>query len=113
MLLNWVLFAVFGILAYVCISLFGQLTGGSSTTMWQATLAAIKPFPFLVLMVGNIFFSVGLFVGFKNTPFAIPALIALGVIVSFFYSMFVLGGTVTSVKVAGLGLILLGIYFLK
>ena len=113
MLLNWVLFAIFGILAYICISLFGQLTGGSSTTMWQAALAAIKPVPLLVLIIGNIFFSLGLFVGFKNTPFALPAFVALGIVVSFFYSMFVLGGTVTSVKVAGLGLILLGIYFLK
>lgn len=113
MIANVALFFVFGVIAYALISLFGQMTGGEGKTFLGVLLAAVKPLPLLMLIVGNIFFAMAIFTALKITPFAIPATIALGAIVAFFYSALFLGGTVTLLKVFGVVLILAGIFFLR
>lgn len=113
MIANVALFFVFGVIAYALISLFGQMTGGEGKTLLDVALAAVKPLPLLVLIVGNIFFAMAIFTALTITPFAIPATIALGAIVAFAYSVLFLGGTVTLLKVFGVVLILAGIFFLR
>src|SRR6516162_457562 len=94
-LLYWVLFVATGILSYVLLSLFGQLTGGSVNSAISAFLAAFKPIPLVVLIIGNALWGMAIFFGLQNTKYAIPAVIALGIITSFFYSVIVLENTVT------------------
>ena|SRR3989344_2125324 len=113
MLGNIALFFISGVIAYTLISFFGQITGGGAKTIVEVVRAVLKPLPLLLLVVGNIFFAMTVFAGFKVTQFAIPAAIALGAAVSFFYSVLVLGGTVTALKVLGVVLILVGIFFLR
>jgi len=113
MFANIALFFVSGVIAYLFISFFGQITGSGTKTIIDAVRAVLKPLPLLVLLIGNVFFAITVFSGFKVTQFAIPAAIALGVIVSFFYSVFFLGGTVTALKAFGVVLILAGIFFLR
>lgn len=107
------LFAIFSVLAYTCISFFAQITGGGSATLLQAALSAVRPLPILILIVGNIFFSMAVFSGFGWTKFAVPAAIALGVVTSFVYSAVFLGGAVSLVRMLGVVFILAGIYFLR
>ncbi len=113
MITSIALFAVFSVLAYVCISAFAHMTGGTSATLLQSALSALKPLPLLLLVIGNIFFSMAVFSGLGWTKFAVPAAIALGVITSFAYSALFLGGAVTVAKIAGIALILGGIYLLR
>jgi len=66
-LLNWSLFAVTGVVAYVLLSLFGQLGGGSSNSAVGAFLAAFKPIPFVLLIIGNALWGVAVYFGLQNT----------------------------------------------
>ena len=112
-LLYWVLFVATGILSYLLLSLFGQLTGGSVNSAISAFLAAFKPIPFVVLIIGNALWGVAIFFGLQNTKYAIPGVIALGIITSFFYSVIVLENTVTWPRLVGLGFVMLGIYLIR
>jgi multidrug transporter EmrE-like cation transporter len=112
-LLNWLLFAVTGVVAYVLLSLFGQLGGGSSNSAVGAFLAAFKPIPFVLLIIGNALWGVAVYFGLQNTKYAIPAVIALGIITSFLYSLIVFENPVTWWRLLGLGLLILGIYFIQ
>lgn len=113
MILSAALFALFSVLAYICISVFAQMTGGTSTSLMQAALLALRPIPILILILGNVFFAMAVFSGFGWTRFSVPAAIAVGVVTAFVYSALFLGGTVTVTKVLGILLILLGIYLLR
>ena len=113
MLLNWLAFFGLGVVSYTFISLYGQLTGGNNTTIAQTAFSAIKPLQLIILIVGNIFFAIGLFYGFKNTQFAIPAFIATGIITSYVYSLGILSGTFSLYNLFGVALVLCGIFFLR
>jgi hypothetical protein len=108
-LLPWLLFIPLTIIAYFGIAWFAQLSGGSASSPLSAALSAIKPFPLLVITLANMVFAVAAFYGFSVTRFAIPAMISLGAISGFLYSVFFLGVEVTLAKVAGIGLAVLGI----
>ena len=110
---NWVLFAILSILAYVCIAAFGQFGGGSATSALSAALSTFKPLPLLLLIVGNILWGVAVYFGLRNTSAAIPAAIALGVVTSFFYSTYAFGTAITLARLAGVAVILFGIYLLR
>ncbi len=112
-MLNWAMFAITGILAYVFLSMFGHLGGGSGTSALGAVLATFKPLPFVLLVLGNTLWGVSVFFGLQNTGYAIPASIALGIITSFLYSVIVFDAPVTLIRVLGLCIVLCGIYLLK
>ncbi len=107
------LFLLLSFITYFLISVVGQLTGSGSGSLVHHALQVIKPLPLLLLVISNIFFAVALAVGFKFTQYAIPAAIAIGVISSFIYSAIFLGGFVTLLRIAGIFLILAGIYLLR
>jgi multidrug transporter EmrE-like cation transporter len=64
------------------------------------------------MLVGNMFFGLGLYYGFGLTRFAIPAAIAMGVVVSFVYSVALLGVQVTLLKIIGAAVVILGVVVL-
>lgn len=112
MVLNWVLYIGFGVLAYVGISLMGQLGSGPAESVWRAALNVYRPLTLMVMLVANGLWILAVYYGLRQTSVAIPALIALGVVVSFGYSVLFLGAEPTVLKAAGLTLILAGIYLL-
>ncbi len=112
-MVNWMLFAVFNVLAYICISAFGQLGGGSSTTAIGAALSTFKPLPFALLVLGNIFWSAGVYFGLRNTSNVIPIAITIGVLTSFIYSALLFGSAFTWVRGLGVVVVLFGIYLLR
>jgi len=109
---HWLIFAVSMGIAYMGIALFGQLSGDKGTSALSAFLTALRPLPFLIITIANMFFALGLFYGFKVTRYAIPIAISSGVIISFLYSVFVMGTSITITKVIGVVTILVGIVIL-
>lgn len=112
MLLNWILFFVIGVLAYIGISLMGQLSGGAANSALQAGFGILKPYALIALLLGNGLWGVALYFGLQQTKAAIPALIAVGVITGFVYSAIFLETEVTALRLLGLAAVLLGIYLL-
>ncbi len=113
MVLDFLFFVLLSVATYTCISILGQLTGGTSMTLLQAATALFRPLPFVIMLVANVLFSTALFMGFQVTKFAIPAALACGVITSFIYSVVMLGGVVTVFRLGGVVLILAGIFLLR
>ncbi len=113
MIVSVSLFLVFSFAAYLLIALFGHLTGGSPGTFWEDVAAVFKPIPLLILLASNLLFAAALSHGFKVTPYAIPASVAVGILASFAYSATILHASVTPLKILGIVLILVGIYFLR
>jgi hypothetical protein len=108
-MLQWIAFVGLMIIGYTGISWFAQLSGGSSDSALSAFLSAIRPFPLLVVTVANMFFALGLYYGFGLTRFAIPAAVSLGMLTSFAYSVIILGAPVTLTKLAGVGVVIIGV----
>lgn len=112
MLTQWLGFLLAIVTAYLGISWFAQLTAEYGVTAWGAFLSAVRPLPLLIVTVANMFFGLGLYYGFGFTRFAIPAAISIGVVTSFVYSVFVLGAQVTSIKILGALMVILGVVIL-
>jgi hypothetical protein len=112
-MLNWALFAVTSVGAYVFISMFGEFGGEASSSAVGAALSTFKPLPLVFLLVGNVLWGVAVYFGERSTSEAIPAAIALGVVTSFVFSAIFLGSTVTWERSLGVAVILLGVYLLR
>ena len=113
MWLSILLFFVLSFITYTLFSWFGQLTGGGPGNLKEDVLSIFKPFPLLILLIGNAFFAGALSVGFSFSKDAIPMAIAVGVIASFTYSALFLGANVTWIRILGVAFVLVGIYLLK
>lgn len=113
MIVSAAIFFVFSFITYLLIALFGHLTGGSPGNFWQDVGEAFKPIPLLIILVSNFFFAAAISYGFKLTPYAIPASVAIGILASFTYSVAVLHAVVTPMKLLAIALILIGIYLLR
>ncbi len=113
MVLSIIGFVALSFATYTLVAVFGQLTGGSTGTFWQDILAVFKPVPLLVLLASNLLFAAALSLGFRFTRDAIPMAIAIGVLASFVYSLLFLGSEATLTRLAGVVLILVGIYLLR
>ena len=107
--MQWILFFGITFVAYLGISWFAQLSGGSSTSATQAFFSAIRPIPLLIITVANMCFAVAAYYGFMVTRFAIPAMIATGAVTGFFYSVLFLGAKITALKILGILLAISGI----
>lgn len=113
MIVYWGLFLVSVFFTYVGISVFAHLSGGSASTPFSAAVSALRPIPLIIVTLANVVFALGLYYGFKATRFAIPTALAMGVIVSFIYSVALLGATVTLSKIVGIVTIIIGIVILS
>ena len=111
--MNW-LFAIFAtITSYTLFSIFGMRTGNLST-LKQTLLAPVSnPIDFSLVMFGSIGFGVATYYALKVSPFAIPSVISLGLIVSFIFSVAFTQGEINSYKLLGLGAIIIGVWLLK
>lgn len=112
-LMPWVYFIGLAVAGYICISIFAQLVGPSSTSFWSAVVSTFKPLPFGVVMLGNALLGGALYYGFLSTNAAVPIAISIGVITSVAYSVSFLGVTITTTKLVGITMIIIGIYLLR
>ncbi len=112
MILQWVLFFAVTVLAYIGISVFAQLSGGSSASVGQAFLSIFRPIPFAIIIFANMVFAIGVYYGLVLTRYAIPTMLAIGALTSFVYSLLFLGANVTATKIVGIVLVVAGIVLL-
>lgn len=112
-MLNWILFFFASVASYICIAVLGQLTGSNHATVGSAVLSLFKPIPFALLILGNIFWVAAVYYGFLNTRSAIPAVIAIGVITDFIYSVIFLNDPITFTHILGIIVIFVGIYLIR
>ena len=105
-------FVISAVAAYVGISLFAQLSGGQSASSWDAFLSPIGLIPLVVMVVANMFFALAIYRGFLVSRYAIPMCIAIGAITSFAYSVIFLGAEISSVKMVGVAVTIVGIILL-
>lgn len=114
MLSHWIFFICSGLIAYILISIFAQITGGSNPkNSWDAFWIGIQPLPVVIIVFSNLFFSLGVYHGFAITRFSIPMMVALGALTTFAYSLFVLGAQITLIKTLGILSVILGIALLS
>lgn len=112
-MVTWTLFFVYMVFSYIGFSIFAQMGGGTGTTVLTTITSALRPLSFVILVVSNIIWSITIFYGLKNTPYAVPMLYAGGVIISFIYATLFMGGEVTLLRICGVGVIVVGIYLLS
>ena len=111
--MNWVLAIIATIVSYTVFSYFGLRTGEAASFKY----ALIAPFSNLLnlclVLIGSAGFGVATFYGLKSSPYAITAVISIGLIVSFVFSSFFADGKVTAMRLLGLGIIIIGVWLLK
>lgn len=110
--MNWIVFGVLGVLTYAAFSLVAQLTGGAAHSAVGAAFSFFKPYALVTLVVANLFWAMAVYFGLRESRDALPMLVAIGVIVSFVYSILFLHDQATPARLLGLVLVLGGIYLL-
>ena len=77
---QWIAFLASVLAAYIGISIFAQLSSGATTPL-SAFFSTLRPLPFFVVTIANMFFGLGIYYGFGLTRFAIPIAISVGVLI--------------------------------
>ena len=109
----WIAFIVLTAVMYICISLIGRFTGGEAASALES-VRSLFSLPILgLILASNVIYAIAIYYGFIVTENALPISIALGVLLSFVYSLIFIGTTLTLVKVVGVTLIIVGIFLLK
>ena len=109
----WIAFILLTAVMYICISLIGRFTGGEATSVF-GSVRSLFSLPILgLVLASNVIYAISIYYGFIVTENALPISIALGVLLSFVYSLIFIGTTLTLVKVVGVTLIIVGIFLLK
>ena len=109
----WVYFITLIAVMYVSISFFAQFTGDDSAGPVESLKRLLTPTALGLLIVTNVLFVVGIYFGFLVSANAIPISIAVGIIVSYIYSVLVLAVPLSLLHVIGIVLIMAGIYLLR
>ena len=113
MILNWVLFLFLVSVAYVGITYVGHLTAHESASVTKTLLRLFKPSILLPMILATMAFNASLYYGFLATPFALSVAVSIGVIISFLYSIFMMGAGVSAPNLLGVALIIVGIFLIK
>ncbi len=111
--MNWFLALIATIISYTALSYFAFRAGGTTSFRYALLLPISSPIDFALVLSGNAAFGVATYFALKNSPYAITIVISIGLIVSFVFSTFVTDGRITALHILGLGIIILGVWFLK
>ena len=87
---------------------------GVSSSFKDALLAPFTSIiDFSLVLVGSAGFGVATYFALKSSPYAVPVIISVGLIVSFIFSVLFTNASITPVKFLALSLIIIGIIFLR
>ena len=111
--MNWFLALIATIISYTALSYFALRAGGTTSFRHALLLPVSNPIDFVLVLSGNAAFGVAAYFALKNSPYAITIVISIGLIVSFVFSTFFTDERITALHVFGLGIIILGAWFLK
>ena len=111
--MNWLLAILATITSYTLFSIFGLRTG-QAESYYQAAFSLVRdPINFLLIFIGSAGFGIATFYAYKSSPSAITVVISIGLLVSFVFSILFASAAINIQKIAGLCLIITGIWFIK
>ena len=111
--MNWLLALIATIICYTVLSYFALRAGGAISFRHALLLPISNPIDFALVISGNAGFGVATYYALKSSTYAITIVISIGLIVSFVFSTFFTDGRVTTLRIFGLGIIILGAWLLK
>ena len=111
--MNWLLAVTATIISYTVFSYFGMRTGVALSFKDALFTPFTNLIDFSLIIIGSTGFGVATYFALKSSPYAIPIIISLGLIVSFIFSVFFLDVKITPIKLSGLFMIVLGIILVK
>ena len=111
--MNWLYAIIATVISYTLFSYFGVRTGDANSFK-DALLTPFSHFiDFALVLAGSAGFGVATYFALKSSSFAIPMIISLGLIVSFVFSVLFADGKISISKLAGLGIIVIGVLLIK
>jgi uncharacterized membrane protein len=111
--MNWAAAITATVVSYTLFSYFGLRTGETGSFRQAVLLPFRNPLDFALVMLGSAAFGVATFYALKTSSYAIPVVISIGLVVSFVFSTLFADGRVTIMRLAGLALILSGVWLMK
>jgi len=112
-MIHWMYFILIISLMYICIATIGRITGGESLSAVASVRQLFTPLLIFVMILANTLFAVGIYYGFIVSSNALPVSVVIGIVVTFIYSVLVMGVSVTAAKILGIAFVLVGIYLLR
>ena len=111
--MNWILAIIATIVSYTLFSYYGLRTGDAGSFK-DALIAPVSNLVnFGLILLGSSGFGVATYYALKSSPYAITAVISIGLIVSFVFSSLFADGKITMMKLIGLSVIILGVWLVK
>ena len=111
--MHWALTIAATVVCYTLFSYFGVRTAGSTTVAKAALAPVTNPIDFSLIVFGSSGFGIATFFAIKASPFAVTVVIALGLIVSFVFSVLVVSAEATPQRLVGLVIIMVGVWLLN
>ena len=111
--MNWLYAITSTIVSYTLFSYFGMRTGVAASFKQALFLPFTSIIDFSLVLVGSAGFGVATYFALKSSPYAVPVIISVGLIVSFIFSVLFTNASITPVKFLALSLIIIGIIFLR
>ncbi len=101
-------FVVLCILAYVGVATMGYLSGGQANSAFEGAARVFRPGIFAVMVFANATFGAAVALGFQFTKFAVVIAVSIGIVVTYWFSVAVVGATVSPRTLAGMGFVIFG-----
>ena len=111
--MHWILTIVATVVAYTLFSYFGVRTGSSDTLAKAAFAPVSNPIDFSLIVFGSSGFGIATYFALKTSPFAVTLVIAIGLIVSFLFSVLVVSAEATPQRLIGLVVVMAGVWLLR
>ena len=111
--MNLILAIVSTIVSYTLFSYYGLRTGEVASFKYALIGPVSNLLNFGLAIAGSASFGVATYYALKSSPYGITLVISLGIIVSFIFSYLFVDGRITTLRIIGLGIILLGAWLIK
>ena len=111
--MNWILAIVSTTVSYTLFSYYGLRTGEVASFKYALIAPVSNLLNFVLAITGSASFGVATYYALKSSPYGITLVISLGIIVSFAFSSLFVDGKITTLRVIGLGIIVLGAWLVK
>jgi drug/metabolite transporter (DMT)-like permease len=111
--MNWILAIVSTIVSYTLFSYYGLRTGEVASFKYALIAPVSNLLNFVLAITGSASFGIATYYALKSSPYAITLVICLGILVSFVFSSLFLEGRITTLRILGLGIIILGAWLVK
>ena len=111
--MNWILAIVATIVSYTLFSYYGLRTGEVASFKYALIAPVSNLINFRLVIIGSAGFGVATYYALKSSPYAITFVISVGLIVSFVFLSLFADGKITTLRIIGLGIIILGVWLIK